>query len=61
MHPILVELSGKFDQLKTRDQILNALSDLEDVYDGLSEIEQETVSRLIEELNHRLKQLGTEG
>ena len=54
MHPLLVELSKRFDQLKTRDQILEAISDLEDSYDSLDEIEQETVARLIEELNRRL-------
>jgi len=54
MHPLLVELSKRFDQLKTRDQILEAISDLEDIYDSLDEIEQETVARLIEELNRRL-------
>ena len=54
MHPLLVELSRRFDQLTTRDQILEAISDLEDLYDSLDEIEQETVARLIEELNRRL-------
>jgi len=54
MHPLLVELSKRFDQLTTRDQILEAISDLEDLYDSLDEIEQETVARLIEELNRRL-------
>ena len=54
MHPLLVELSKRFDQLTTRDQILEAISDLEEVYDSLDEIEQETVARLIEELNRRL-------
>jgi len=54
MHPLLVELSKRFDQLMTRDQILEAISDLEESYDSLDEIEQETVARLIEELNRRL-------
>ena len=54
MHPLLVELSKRFDQLTTRDQILEAISDLEEVYDSMDEIEQETVARLIEELNRRL-------
>ena len=54
MHPLLVELSKRFDQLKTRDQILEAISDLEALYDSLDEIEQETVARVIEELNRRL-------
>jgi len=54
MHPLLVQLSKRFDQLTTRDQILEAISDLEDLYDSLDEIEQETVARLIEELNRRL-------
>jgi len=54
MHPLLVELSKRFDQLMTRDQILEAISDLEELYDSLDEIEQETVARLIEELNRRL-------
>ena len=54
MHPLLVELSKRFDQLMTRDQILEAISDLEALYDALDEIEQETVARLIEELNRRL-------
>jgi len=54
MHPLLAELSKRFDQLATRDQILDAISDLEALYDSLDEIEQETVARLIEELNRRL-------
>lgn len=54
MHPLLVQLSKRFDQLTTRDQILEAISDLEDLYDSLDEIEQETVARLIEALNRRL-------
>ena len=54
MHPLLVQLSKRFDQLTTRDQILEAISDLEDLYDSLDGIEQETVARLIEELNRRL-------
>lgn len=54
MHPLLVELSKRFDQLTTRDQILDSISDLEALYDSLDEIEQETVARLIEELNRRL-------
>ena len=55
MHPLLAALSVKFDQLTTRAQILDAISDLEDAYDSFSEIEQETVSKIIEELNQRLK------
>ena len=34
---------------------MDAISDLEDAYDSFSEIEQETVSKLIEELNRRLQ------
>jgi hypothetical protein len=56
VHPLLVQLSGKFDRIETREAILDTLSDLEEIYDGLDEIEQETVSRLIEELNRRLRQ-----
>jgi hypothetical protein len=56
VHPLLVQLSGKFDRIETREAILDVLSDLEEIYDGLDEIEQETVSRLIEELNRRLRQ-----
>ncbi len=55
MHPLLVEMSRKFDQLRTRDQLVDAISDLEDAYDSFSEIDQETVSKLIEELNRRLQ------
>jgi len=54
MHPLLVELSKRFDHLTTRDEILEAISDLEALYDSLEEIEQETVARLIEELDRRL-------
>lgn len=57
MHPVLVELSKKFDQLRTRDQILEVISDLEEVYDSLDEIEQETVVGLIEQLNRRLRDI----
>jgi arginine repressor len=56
VHPLLVQLSGTFDRLETRQEILDALSDLEEIYDGVDEIEQETVSRLIEELHRRLRQ-----
>jgi hypothetical protein len=55
MHPLLVELSERFDRLKTREQILDAISDLEDAYETFSEVEQETVAKLIEELNRRLR------
>ncbi|MBI4207590.1 MAG: hypothetical protein HY527_21430 [Betaproteobacteria bacterium] len=55
MHPLLVEMSHRFDRLKSRLEIVNAIGELEDAYDSFSEIEQETVSRLIEELNRRLK------
>lgn len=55
MHPLLVELSMNFDRFQTREQILDAISDLEDAYDAFSEIEQDTVSKIIEELNRRLK------
>ncbi len=55
MHSLLVEMSRKFDRLKTRDEIEDAISDLEDAYGSFSEIDQETVSKLIEELNRRLK------
>ena len=55
MHPLLVEMSRKFDRLRTREELVDAISDLEDAYDSFSEIEQEAVSKLIEELNRRLK------
>ena len=55
MHPFLVQLSGRFDQLQTRDQILNAICDLEDLFESLSDVEQETVTGLIDELNRRLE------
>ena len=54
MHPLLAELAKRFDQLRTRAQVLEAISDLEEFYDSLDEIEQETVARLIEELNRPL-------
>jgi hypothetical protein len=59
MHPLLVELSTRYDRLTTRDQILDAISDLEALYDGLEEIEQETTASLIEALNRRLGSLGS--
>lgn len=31
MHPSLAELSRKFDQLVTREQVLDAIAELEDV------------------------------
>lgn len=55
MHPLLVEMSARFDRMKTRREILDGMAELEDAYDAFSEIEQETVSRLIEELNRRLE------
>jgi hypothetical protein len=54
MHPLLVDLARRYDQLATRDQILDAISDLEALYDSLDEIEQETTASLIEALNRRL-------
>jgi hypothetical protein len=60
MHPLLVELSERFDRLKTREQILEAISDLEDAYETFSEVEQETVAKLIEELNRRLRNAKAE-
>jgi hypothetical protein len=55
MHPLLVEMSARFDRLETRVEIVNAISELEDAYDSFSGIEQETASTLIEELNRRHK------
>ncbi len=54
MHPVLCRLSPRFDRLQKREELLDAIDELEDVYDGLSEIEQETAGRLIEELHRRL-------
>lgn len=54
MHPLLFELSKKFDKLATRAEVLDAIADLEDAYDSFNELEQETASGLIEELNRRL-------
>jgi hypothetical protein len=54
MHPLLVEMSRKFDQLRSREQILDAIAGPEDAYDSFSGIEQETASELIEQLNRRL-------
>jgi hypothetical protein len=50
-----MEVSRRFDRLRTRDELLDAISDLEDAYDSFSEIEQDTVAKLIEELNRRLE------
>ena len=58
MHPLLVDLARRFDQLATRDQILDAISDLEALYDSLDDIEQETTASLIEALNRRLGNIG---
>lgn len=55
MHPFLIELSQRFDRLQQRDEILDTIGKLEDIYDALSEIEQEAASRLLEELNQRLE------
>ena len=53
MHPVLLDLARRIDKLATRDELLDAISDLEDVYDSLDEIEQAAVSKLIEDLNQR--------
>ena len=55
MHPFLIELSRRFDRLQQRDEILDTIGELEAIYDALSEIEQEAVSKLLEELNQRLE------
>ena len=55
VHPFLIDLSSRFDRLQGCDEILDALDGLEDIYDALSEIEQEAVSKLVEELNQRLE------
>lgn len=36
MHPMLVELSKRFDRLSTREELLDAISDLEEIYDSVS-------------------------
>jgi len=50
-----VEASKSFDRPKTGNEIVSAISDLEDAYDGLKRIEQENVTRLIEQLKRRLQ------
>jgi hypothetical protein len=55
MHPFLIELTRRFDRLQQRDEILDTIGELEAIYDALSEIEQEAVSKLLEELNQRLE------
>ena len=57
MHPFLAQFSGKFDRLDTRDQILDAICDLEEIFESLSEVEQDAVSHLIDELNRRLERV----
>ena len=44
MHPVLLDLARRIDKFATRDELLDAISDLEDVYDSLDEIEQDAVS-----------------
>jgi len=58
MHPFLAELSGRFDQLQTRDQILDTICDLEDLFEGLNDVEREMVTELIDKLNRRLERTG---
>lgn len=56
MHPLLVELSRKFDRLRTAEEIAAALSEREDACESFPEVEQEAVSGSIERLHERLQQ-----
>lgn len=55
MHLLLADMAHRFDRLRRREDILEAISDLENAYDALSEIEQDTESAPIDEPNRRLR------
>ena len=56
--PMLKRLAARFDSLQTRSEIQDAIDDLEDMFDLFNELDQEIASRLIEQLNARLQEVG---
>lgn len=61
MNPWFLQLSQQLPGLRTRAELLDALSDLEDHYDHFNEVDQEVADRLIVELNRRIDALSVTG
>ena len=54
MHPLLYQIAKKALTLTTHEEILAAITSLEDLYDSLDEMEMEAADKLLEDLNKRL-------
>jgi hypothetical protein len=54
MHSLLYQIAKKALTLTTREEILAAITSLEDLYDSLDEMEMEAADKLLEDLNKRL-------
>lgn len=57
MDSLLLDVARKIDGLTTREQVLDAIADVEEVFDSLGEMDQDAAAQLIEELNRRLETL----
>jgi len=58
MHALFVQLNQELPELRSRNELLAALSDIEDNYDAFNEVDQEIADKLIAELNRRINALG---
>ena len=54
MHPLLYQTAQKAASFTKRDEVLNAINVLEDIYDSLDEVEMEAADKLLNGLNKRL-------
>ncbi len=57
MNPWFYDLARRLPELHSGNELLDALSDLEDQYDGFNEIDQDIAAELMAELRHRLEAL----
>lgn len=60
MNSIFYELSQTLDGLQTREELLSAISLLEDHYDAFSDPDQEIADRLLIALSERLALLESD-
>lgn len=59
MRPLRIPMSGRGERLKWRAKIADVIPDPEDAFDSCSELEPETATLLIEELNRRREHAAT--
>lgn len=57
MDPFLVEVSQKLDSYQSRDEIMHILDELEFLFEGLEDEQQESCSQLMSLLEERLRAL----